>query len=164
MVNSPDRQALREALVEAFRYDPEALVERKIVGKEVTVAVLGGGEKAQALPVIEIVPKTGFFDFTTKYTPGMAEHRIPPDLPEPVQQRAQELGVRVHNLLGCRAVTRTDMMVDADGNIFVLELNAIPGMTEVSLVPEAARHAGLSFEALMERLLQEALETPLRSW
>ncbi len=164
VVNSPDRQALREALVEAFRYDPEALVERKIVGKEVTVAVLGGGEKAQALPVIEIVPKTGFFDFTTKYTPGMAEHRIPPDLPEPVQQRAQELGVRVHNLLGCRAVTRTDMMVDADGNIFVLELNAIPGMTEVSLVPEAARHAGLSFEALMERLLQEALETPLRSW
>ena len=165
VVNRPDRTALREALEEAFRYDPEALVERKISGKEITVAVLGSGEKARALPVIEIVPKTGdFFDFTTKYTPGMAEHRIPPSISEKAQKRAQEIAVKVHNLLGCRAVTRTDMMVDNDENIFVLELNAIPGMTEVSLVPEAAKVAGISFEELMEILLEEALQTPLRSW
>jgi D-alanine-D-alanine ligase len=165
VVNRADRDALREALEEAFRYDPEALVERKIVGKEITVAVLGSGENARALPVIEIVPKTGdFFDFTTKYTPGMAEHRIPPSIYENAQRRAQEIAVRVHNLLGCRAVTRTDMMVDSDENIFVLELNAIPGMTEVSLVPEAAKVAGISFEALMEMLLEEAIQTPLRSW
>lgn len=165
VVNRPDQMALREALEEAFRYDPEALVERKISGKEITVAVLGSGEKARALPVIEIVPKTGeFFDFTTKYTPGMAEHRIPPSISERAQKKAQEIAVKVHNLLGCRAVTRTDMMVDSDENIFVLELNAIPGMTEVSLVPEAAKVAGISFEELMEVLLEEALQTPLRSW
>lgn len=165
VVNRPDRKALHEALKEAFHYDPEALIERKISGKEITVAVLGSGEKAKALPVIEIVPKTGdFFDFTTKYTPGMAEHRIPPSISQDAQKRAQETAVKVHNLLGCRAVTRTDMMVDRDENVFVLELNAIPGMTEVSLVPEAAKVAGISFEELMEILLEEALQTPLRSW
>ncbi len=164
VVNRPDRKALKEALQEAFRYDPEALVERKVEGKEITVAVLGSGESAKALPVIEIVPKTGFFDYATKYTPGMAEHRIPPSISETAQKQAQELAVRVHNLLACRAVTRTDMMVDAEEHLFVLELNAVPGMTEISLVPEAARAAGISFEALMELLLQEALQTPLRSW
>jgi len=165
VVNRADRCALREALAEAFHYDPEALVERKIVGREITVAVLGSGENTRALPVIEIVPKTGdFFDFTTKYTPGMAEHRIPPSISEDAQKRAQEIAVKVHNLLGCRAVTRTDMMVDSDENIFVLELNAVPGMTEISLVPEAAKVAGISFEALMEILLEEALQTPMRSW
>ncbi|MCS7186860.1 MAG: D-alanine--D-alanine ligase [Armatimonadota bacterium] len=165
VVNRPDRGALREAIEEALRYDPEALVERKISGKEITVAVLGSGENARALPVIEIVPKTGdFFDFTTKYTPGMAEHRIPPSISEKAQKRAQEIAVKVHNLLGCRAVTRTDMMVDKDENIFVLELNAIPGMTEISLVPEAAKVAGISFDDLMEILLDESLQTPLRSW
>lgn len=161
MVDEPNRDVLREALTEAFRYDPEALVERKIIGKEITVAVMGSGELAQALPVIEIVPKTRFFDYTTKYTPGMADHRIPPSISEGAQKRAQELAVRVHNLLGCRGVTRTDMMVDEDENLFVLELNAIPGMTEVSLVPDAARAAGVSFEELMERLLKEAITQPL---
>lgn len=165
VVNRPDREALKDALSEAFRYDPEALVERKISGKEITVAVLGGGEKARALPVIEIVPKKGdFFDFTTKYTPGMAEHRIPPSISEAAQKLAQEIAVKVHNLLGCRAVTRTDMMVDESENIFVLELNAVPGMTEVSLVPEAAKVAGISFETLTEILLEEAIQTPLRNW
>ncbi len=165
VVNRPDRMALKEALAEAFRYDPEALVERKIVGKEITVAVLGSKDKAKALPVIEIVPKTGdFFDFTTKYTPGMADHKIPPSISEEAQRKAQEIAVKVHNLLGCRAVTRTDMIVDTAENIFVLELNAIPGMTEVSLVPEAAKAASISFEALMEILLEEALKTPLRGW
>ncbi|MCS7263212.1 MAG: D-alanine--D-alanine ligase [Armatimonadetes bacterium] len=165
VVNQPDRKALREALAEAFSYDSEVLVERKIIGKEITVAVLGSKEKAKALPVIEIVPKeSDFFDFKTKYTPGMADHRIPPTISEEAQKRAQEIAVKVHNLLGCRAVTRTDMIVDGEENIFVLELNAIPGMTEISLVPEAAKAAGISFEALMEILLEEALQTPLRGW
>ncbi len=157
VVDEPNRDALWEALTEAFRYDAEALVEKKIFGKEITVAVLGGGGRAQALPVIEIVPKTRFFDYATKYTPGMADHRIPPSISQAAQKRAQELAVCVHRLLGCRGVTRTDMMVDENENPFVLELNAIPGMTEVSLVPDAAKAAGISFEALMERLLKEAL-------
>lgn len=165
VVNLPDRKALKEALAEAFRYDPEALIERKIEGKEITVAVLGSKKKARALPVIEIVPKeSDFFDFKTKYTPGMADHRIPPSISEEAQEMAKKIAIKVHNLIGCRAVTRTDMMVDSEEKIFVLELNAIPGMTEVSLVPEAARFAGISFEALMEMLLEEALQTPLREW
>lgn len=157
IVEEPDRSALQLALAEAFRYDEEAMVERKIVGKEITVAVLGLGERAQALPVIEIVPKTPFFDYATKYTPGMAEHRIPPSLPEAVLQEAQNLALRIHRFLGCRGVTRTDMMVDDAGNVFVLELNTIPGMTEVSLVPDAAKAAGIPFETLVQKLLDDAL-------
>jgi D-alanine-D-alanine ligase len=158
VVDEPDRGALQAALREAFRYDDEAIVEQKIVGKEITVAVLGREEKARALPAIEIIPKTRFFDYATKYTPGMADHRIPPSLPEEVVQDAQTIAVRVHRLLGCRGVTRTDMMVSGEGKVFVLELNAIPGMTEVSLVPEAAKAAGISFEALVQILLEDALE------
>lgn len=165
VINLPDRMALKEALLESFRYDHEVLVERKIVGKEITVAVLGSKDKAKALPVIEIVPKVSdFFDFTAKYTPGMAEHKLPPSISQEAQERAQKIAVKIHNLLGCRAVTRTDMMVDSDEKIFVLELNAIPGMTEVSLVPEAAKAIGISFEELMEILLEEAIQTPLRTW
>ncbi len=158
VVDEPDRRALQAALTEALHYDDEALVERKIVGKEITVAVLGRGEKALALPVIEIVPKTHFFDYATKYTPGMAEHRIPPSLPEEVLRQAQALALRLHRLLSCRGVTRTDMMVNERGEVFVLELNAIPGMTEVSLVPDAAKTAGISFEALTQILLEDALD------
>ncbi|MFA0751160.1 MAG: hypothetical protein SLRJCFUN_001563 [Candidatus Fervidibacter sp.] len=159
VVDEPDREALQAALTEAFRYDDEAIVEQKIVGKEITVAVLGREEGAKALPTIEIIPKTRFFDYATKYTPGMADHRIPPSLPEEIVQDAQTIAVRVHRLLGCRGVTRTDMMVSEEGKVFVLELNAIPGMTEVSLVPEAAKAAGISFEALVQILLEDALES-----
>lgn len=157
IVDEPDKSALQSALAEAFRYDEEAVVERKVIGKEITVAVLGLGERAQALPVIEIVPKTPFFDYATKYTPGMAEHRIPPSLPEAVLQEAKALALRIHRFLGCRGVTRTDMIVDDAGGVFVLELNTIPGMTEVSLVPEAAKAAGIPFEAFVQKLLDDAL-------
>ncbi|GBC99097.1 D-alanine--D-alanine ligase B [bacterium HR17] len=161
VVEKPDREALRAALAEALRYDPEALVERRIVGAEITVAVIGQGESAQALPVVEIVPKTQFFDYATKYTPGMAEHHIPPQsVSERAQREAQVIAVRIHTLLRCRGVTRTDMMVDAAERLFVLELNAIPGMTEVSLVPDAARAAGWSFEALVQMLVEDALAAP----
>ncbi len=158
VVGQEDPDALMPAVLEALRYADVLIVEKKIVGSEVTVGVLGRGANARPLPAVQIVPRTPFFDYRTKYTPALAEHKVPPDLPTEVIDRSVETAVRVHRLLGCRAVTRTDIMCDHQGQIYVLELNAIPGMTEVSLVPEMARLAGLGFEGLLQALIEEALE------
>lgn len=151
--------ALNDALMEAFRYGEWLIIERCICGTEVTGAVIGRGESAIALPLIEIVAKSaaGFYDYEAKYTPGMSDHIIPPRIPQRVQQRAQALALAVHKLLGCRGFTRTDMMVDEAGNVFALELNAVPGMTETSLVPDAARAYGWSFEQLVDWLVRETI-------
>lgn len=150
---------LEGALREAFSYGQWCIIERWINGTEVTCAVLGEGEEAFALPLIEIVPKasSGFYDYTAKYTVGMSEHIIPPRLPKDVQDKVSSLGLSVHRLLGCGGFTRTDMIVDEHGNAFVLELNAVPGMTETSLVPHAAEAYGWSFPQLVDWIVQDAL-------
>lgn len=147
------------ALETAFKYGQWCIVERWINGTEVTCPVLGEDENAFALPLIEIVPKapSGFYDYEAKYTVGMSEHIIPPRLPKDVQQRVMELGTSVHRLLGCSGFTRTDMIVDDDGNAFVLELNAVPGMTKTSLLPHAAEAYGWSFPQLVDWIVRDAL-------
>ena len=150
---------LESALREAFRYGQWSIIERWINGTEVTCAVLGEGSEAFALPLIEIVPKapSGFYDYSAKYTVGMSDHIIPPRLPESVQAKVSTLALSVHRLLGCSGFTRTDMIVDVDGNAFVLELNAVPGMTETSLVPDAAKAYGWSFTQLVDWIVRDAL-------
>ncbi|MCS7225299.1 MAG: D-alanine--D-alanine ligase [Armatimonadetes bacterium] len=158
VVEDDSFSVLQEALAQAFEYDDQVLVEKKIVGTEVTIGVLGSGSHLRPLPPVEIIPLTPFFDYQTKYTPHLAKHRVPPDLPSETIASAVETAVKVHRLLSCRGVTRTDMICDRSGRLFVLELNAIPGMTEVSIVPEMARHAGIGFEGLLEAMLKEALQ------
>ncbi len=148
---------LRGALECAFRFDENALAEEFIEGVEVTVGILGNDDP-RALPTLEIATKTGFYDYRTKYTKGLSEHIIPARIPEEQRALAQELAIKAHRALGCRGFSRVDLIVDKRGDPYVLEVNTIPGMTELSLFPDAARAAGIEFDELVERIVEMALE------
>lgn len=135
---------------------PRVLIEKFIAGPELTVAVLGNREP-QVLPLIEIVSATGKYDYESKYTPGLSEHLIPPRVPREVQERVSDLALRAYLALGCRGFARVDLIVPGD-EAYILEINTIPGLTDVSLFPDAARAAGMSFADLVERLVLLAQE------
>jgi D-alanine-D-alanine ligase len=149
---------LRPALEAAWRYDAVALIEEFIAGTEVTCAVLDDPVSGapQALPLIEIVPRREFFDYEAKYTPGASEEICPARLPPALTARAQEVALRAYRVLGCRDLARVDMFVRGE-QVIVLEVNTIPGMTATSLLPQAARAAGIAFPALLDRLVALAL-------
>lgn len=156
MVDDPERYP--EAIAEALRFDRRALVEERISGVELTVGVIGPDHELQALPVIEIVPKRAFFDYRAKYDSGASDEICPARVPAAVAERAQELALRAHRALGCRAISRLDLIWSPDTDRMVaLEVNTMPGMTVNSLVPKAAQVAGISFPDLVERLVQWAL-------
>jgi D-alanine-D-alanine ligase len=140
------------ALAEAFRYDEEILVEQFIKGREIQVGIL----EERALGAIEIVPKNEFYDFEAKYTDGMAEHILPAPLPGPLYRKVLAEGEKAHRCLGCSGYSRVDFLVTAGGDCFLLEVNTLPGMTALSLLPEIAGGAGIGFEDLVERILASA--------
>ncbi len=143
---------LKEAIDMAFAVDAEILVEEYLKGREITVGILG----EEALPVVEILPKAKFFNYETKYTPGLAEEICPARISRELTLKAQEYALRAHRALYLRHYSRTDMILVED-KIFLLETNTIPGMTETSLLPLSAQVAGLSFKGLIEKLLRLAL-------
>lgn len=147
---------LPTAIEKAFAYDRFVLVERFVAGVEVTVAVLGN-EDAVALPTLEIVPKHEFYDYESKYVAGMSHHVIPAGVSETARDECQRLALAAHELLGCRGISRADTIVDANGAVWLLEVNTIPGMTRTSLVPDAARAAGIEFPELCRMLVEFAL-------
>lgn len=149
-----NREELRAALASIFAKHLDAMVEDMVVGPEVTCAVLG----EEALPPILIRPKSGFFDYASKYEPDGAEELCPAPLPEPILAKVRERALIAHRLLGLRGVSRADFILDGDEPL-ILEVNTLPGMTGTSLLPRAAAAAGLSFEALIARLLELAMET-----
>lgn len=155
-VDTPD--ALAEALLTALAYGDAALVERWIAGTEIAVSVLDGPDGIEVLPPVEMVAKSGLFDFTAMYTAGETEYYCPARLEEPVMRRVEALAAASHRLLGCRDVSRVDMVVDAEGEPFVLEVNTSPGMTETSLLPMAAQAAGIDFGQLVDRLARSAYQ------
>jgi D-alanine-D-alanine ligase len=144
------------ALVAAFSYDTKVLLERHIHGRDLAVSVLEG----RALPVVEAVPREeDFYDFEARYEIGRTEFVCPAALPEQITAQAQALAVATYNLLGCYGFARVDLMMDEQtGELFVLETNAIPGLTETSLMPQAAEAAGIPFDALVERIVEQAFE------
>lgn len=137
------------ALDEAFRYDDQVLVERFIDGREVQVGILDG----KALGAIEIVPKNEFYDFEAKYTPGMADHILPARLPAQIYAEVLKAGEVAHAALSCDGYSRVDFLVTEAGEAYILEVNTLPGMTDLSLLPEIARGAGIDFPELIERIL-----------
>ena len=141
---------------EAFKYDQQILIEEYIAGKEITVAIIGT-ENLEALPVIEIKPKDGVYDFEAKYTKGATEFIIPANLENDVYQQAQEFSLQAHQVLNCQGVSRVDLRVNPEGKVSVLEVNTIPGMTETSLLPQAAAEKGISFPDLVEKILKLAV-------
>lgn len=131
------------------------LLESFVQGREFTVAVWGDDEPA-ALPVIEIVPKDGWYDYDTKYTKGATEYIVPAQVEEFIARGIQEAAMAAYLVLGCRGIARVDIMLDEQQYPYVLEVNTVPGMTETSLVPKAAAAAGLTFGELCERILAGA--------
>ena len=132
------------------------LAEPFIKGRELTVAVLGD----KALCVTELKPKSGFYDFDAKYTDGLTEHICPAEIPEDIAQYMLDVALDAHRLLGCKGASRTDFRWDDElgkNGVFVLETNTQPGMTPLSLVPEQARHVGISYEQLVDMIVKEAL-------
>jgi D-alanine-D-alanine ligase len=146
------------ALVGAFSYDRKVLIERYVKGRDLAVSVLDGPGAPLALPVVEAVPREeDFYDYESRYEIGMTTFVCPAELPDDTTARAQELALDVYRLLGCRGVARVDLMLDdASNELWVLETNVIPGMTETSLLPQAADAAGISFDELIARLLDSA--------
>ena len=138
------------ALKKVFELDTEALVEQYIQGTELTVAVLGG----TALTPIEIVPAHEFYDFHSKYKPGQSSHIIPPRLPENIIELCKTYAIEAARVLGCEGAPRVDIIVDKDHSPWLLEINTIPGMTETSLLPDAAKAGGISFDELVRKIVE----------
>lgn len=146
-----------EALRRAFEIDSEVLIERYVKGREFTVAVLGNKD-AVAFPVIEIVPKSDFYDFESKYAPGGSQHICPANIPDDLASRLKDAAVAAHVALSCSGTSRSDFLMEEDGTFWVLETNTIPGMTATSLLPDAASAAGMTFPELCTKLIEFALE------
>ena len=143
-----DASALPAALEDCFQYGEEVLIESFFVGRELTVGILGG----EALPVVEIVPHDGFYDYDHKYTSGASEYFVPAHLTEAQAASVQSTACAAHRALGLEVYSRVDILLAPDGSMSVLEINTIPGMTELSLLPKAAAVAGLDFPALCEEI------------
>ena len=149
---------LAPAIEQAFAFDDRVLIEQRIEGKEITVAVLERDGDPEALPVVEITTPAGsWYDYEHRYTPGLADHIMPAPLPEEQYRRTQEVAVVAFESLGCRDLSRADFVVPEQGEPIVLEVNTMPGMTPTSLFPDAAREAGISFEELVALLVERAV-------
>jgi D-alanine-D-alanine ligase len=156
-----DAQELPGAIVGAFSYARKILLERYVAGRELAVGVLDPASPAQspvALPVVEAIPREeDFYNYESRYHIGMTTFVCPAELPEETTERAQALAVEVYELLGCHGFARVDMMLEEDSDrLWVLETNVVPGLTETSLLPQAADAAGIEFDQLVERILTSA--------
>jgi len=148
-----DESEVEEGIIIAQQYSSKALIEKYIPGRELTVAVLLN----EALPVLEIIPKSGMYDYEHKYTSGMSEYIVPAKIPEDVATEAQRQALIAFQSLGCEGYARVDFRMNDDNELYCLEVNTLPGMTPLSLVPKAAEAVGISFEKLIEKIIQQAL-------
>jgi len=149
-----DESELDDAIELARQFANVVLIEEFIVGKEITVTVIGD----KAYPIVEIVPSHGLYDYECKYNKGMTEYFCPANIDKDLTKAIQESALKIHKLLGCRHYSRVDFRLDKNGRAWFLELNTLPGMTETSLVPKAAKASGLSFPELIQTIINEALE------
>jgi len=138
----------------ALKYDSRILIEKYINGRELTVGIIGS--EPVALPIIEIKPKSGFYDYEAKYVKGMTEYIVPAKLDEDIYSYVSETAIKCHKVLECSSISRVDFILDKNNNAYVFELNTMPGMTATSLVPKAARAAGIDFNQLVEIILDSA--------
>jgi len=138
----------------AFQYDSRVVLQEYIKGRELTIGVLA----EKALPVIEIIPKSAYFDFEAKYQTGMTDYIVPAQLEPGIEKMVRQAGLIAHQALGCFACSRADIILSKDNLSYILEVNTIPGMTSTSLLPKAAKSAGISFNNLCIKLLKLAYE------
>lgn len=151
-----------QALVAAFSYDRKVLLERYVPGRDLAVSILDGPDGARVLPVVEAVPirrtQQDFYDFESRYEIGRTKFVCPAEVDDELAARASEIALEVYELIGCSGFARIDLMLEDESDaLFVLETNPIPGLTETSLLPQAADAAGISFEELIDQILSSAL-------
>jgi D-alanine-D-alanine ligase len=156
---APTAADVPAAIVAAFSYDTKVLLERHVAGRELAISVLDGPAGAEALPVLEVIPRGGdHYDFEARYQIGRTEFVCPAALDDATTRRAQALALDAYRVLGCYGFARVDLMLEqASGEPTVLEANAIPGLTETSLLPQAVEAAGISFAEFVARVLELAL-------
>lgn len=154
LIENGNLDELHEAVLLATKYSNRIIVERFIEGREITVGIVGG----EALPVIEIVPHEGFYDYESKYQKGKTEYICPADLSEDIFEFTQDMAIASYEALDCSGFARADFRLDHDGQPWCLEINTVPGFTELSLVPMAAKHVGVDFPQLCDKIVNIALE------
>lgn len=145
---------IHSGLITASKFSDTIIVEDYIEGKEITVGIVGN----EALPVIEIIPQSGFYDFEHKYTKGKTEYICPAELPDDVTEFVQELALTAFRVIGCKGFARADFRLNEDFQPFILEINTIPGFTDTSLVPKAAKAIGIEFPELCQKIIDEGLK------
>jgi D-alanine-D-alanine ligase len=147
-----EKNNLKKAIKKAFDYDSEVIIERYIEGREITVGILND----KPLPVLEIKTSRKFYDYQAKYTGGKTRYLVPAPIEKELYSRIQQLGLKTHKLLECNFFSRVDMRLSPEGQVFILEANSIPGLTSKSLLPKAAREAGISFEEMCQMITEAA--------
>jgi D-alanine-D-alanine ligase len=153
-----DRKDLDDIVIDTVDKFGDIFIEEYIEGREITVGILDVDGRLTALPILELVPKKEFYDYTAKYTSGMTEFIIPARMKEEKYRLAQDLAVKAHKALGCIGFSRVDLVTDKDDNPYVLEVNTIPGMTDLSDLPAMAKAYGIEYEDLVEIMLYSALK------
>lgn len=148
-----DESEIDSAIIEAFKYSSKILIEEFIPGRELTVAVINN----KTYPVLEIIPHSGFYDYESKYTPGMTDYIVPADISNELSLHLQNQALLAFKALGCKTYSRVDFRVNEKNEAYVLEVNNLPGMTSTSLVPKMAKCAGLSFNELIDIILKDAI-------
>ena len=149
-----DESEYEDALEKSFRYEDEVVIEEYIRGREFACGVIDG----EALPPIEIIPKSGFFDYANKYQADATLEVCPADIPEEIDRRMRDLTVRAFRALKLNVYSRADFLLDDSGNLYCLEMNTLPGMTAASLLPKEAKAAGIGYGDLCELIIKRSLE------
>ena len=149
-----DKVNLREAVEKASSLSEKVMIEKYIEGKEIHIGILD----EKVLGGVEVRPSLEFYSYEAKYTAGLTEYILPPEIDSKAYEKAKDAALSAHSALGCKGATRVDLRVDGEGNPYVLEVNTIPGMTETSLLPKIARRAGFEFPALIEEILRGAID------
>ncbi len=152
-----DEGAISDAIMEVLKYDDTLLAEQFVSGTEVSVPVIGN-KNPEVLPIIEITAANEFYDYQSKYTPGMSRHIIPARISKTAEDRINYYAIEAYKKTGCKGISRIDFMIDENDNPYVIEINTIPGMTETSLVPDSAKYVGISFSQLVDKIVKLALE------
>lgn len=148
----------KEAIKVALKSDETILVEDFLDGREITVPILGRPGEEKALPIIEIIPKNDLYDYESKYTEGGSQHIIPAKIGEELSKKVKYYAVKAHQLLGCKTYSRADFIVTKDHIPYILEVNTLPGMTPTSLFPDSARVAGMSYDEMIEKIVQLSMK------
>ncbi len=153
-----NKEEFNKGIHYAFSLSDTLIIEKFISGKEITVSVIGNNDSIKILPIIEIVPEHSFYDFESKYVPGMSHHIIPAHISEKSYKKAEKMSYKIYREFDLRDFARIDFIVNNEGEVFALEVNTIPGFTKTSLLPDAAKAAGISFSALTELIVSESVK------